>query len=64
MKTRMLGSGNLEVSEIGLGYMGMSWSHGPTHLPGCWLRNLGSYRSPEQRSWTVWKKTSVRPMWN
>jgi aryl-alcohol dehydrogenase-like predicted oxidoreductase len=29
MRKRMLGSGNFEVSEIGLGCMGMSWSYGP-----------------------------------
>jgi len=29
MRMRKLGSGNLEVSEIGLGCMGMSWSYGP-----------------------------------
>ncbi len=29
MRKRKLGSGNLEVSEIGLGCMGMSWSYGP-----------------------------------
>lgn len=29
MRKRRLGSGNLEVSEIGLGCMGMSWSYGP-----------------------------------
>ena len=28
MRKRKLGSGNLEVSEIGLGCMGMSWSYG------------------------------------
>lgn len=29
MRKRRLGNGNLEVSEIGLGCMGMSWSYGP-----------------------------------
>jgi aryl-alcohol dehydrogenase-like predicted oxidoreductase len=29
MRKRKLGSGNLEVSEIGLGCMGMNWSYGP-----------------------------------
>lgn len=29
MKTRVLGNNGLEVSELGLGCMGMSWSYGP-----------------------------------
>src|SRR5438874_1772103 len=29
MQKRSLGGGNLEVSAIGLGGMGMSWSYGP-----------------------------------
>src|SRR3954453_10718014 len=29
MQKRKLGSGNLEVSALGLGCMGMSWSYGP-----------------------------------
>jgi aryl-alcohol dehydrogenase-like predicted oxidoreductase len=29
MQKRKLGQGNLEVSPIGLGCMGMSWSYGP-----------------------------------
>jgi aryl-alcohol dehydrogenase-like predicted oxidoreductase len=29
MLTRKLGAGNLEVSAIGLGCIGMSWSYGP-----------------------------------
>ena len=29
MQKRKLGSSNLEVSVIGLGCMGMSWSYGP-----------------------------------
>ena len=29
METRKLGDGNLEVSALGLGCMGMSWSYGP-----------------------------------
>jgi aryl-alcohol dehydrogenase-like predicted oxidoreductase len=29
MQTRRLGRSNLEVSTLGLGCMGMSWSYGP-----------------------------------
>ena len=30
MQTRKLGMSNLEVSALGLGCMGMSWSYGAT----------------------------------
>jgi aryl-alcohol dehydrogenase-like predicted oxidoreductase len=34
MKKRTLGNNGLEVSEIGLGCMGMSWSYGPAKDKG------------------------------
>src|SRR5579884_1047776 len=42
MKKRKLGKSNLEVSAIGLGCMGMSWSYGPARDKQEMIRLLGA----------------------